>query len=473
MLYRFFLSSLPLFILAMLAMMQPAHSQSLFERMVMPGPLIHGHAKFEKKCSNCHENFNKSSQAGLCLACHKKVASDLKSKTGFHGKRKDISATRCKHCHTDHKGRKMDIIGLDQDAFNHALTDFALKGAHRVAECSSCHETGKKHRDAPGQCVACHEKQEPHQGRLGKKCQLCHSEEKWRTIKPYNHDKTKFPLLDSHKKVRCQACHINERYKDLPTTCISCHALQDVHNGQLGNRCETCHKPDKWKSVIFDHDKNTRFPLRGKHKKAACKNCHKKGAGDISKQPQPQQSWAPLSPVKMKKPRSCYACHKKEDVHKGQLGKDCAKCHNPKGWRKDLSFDHDLTRFPLIGLHSVVPCEECHVTQSFRKTSRQCANCHKDTHHKGRLRAECSLCHNPNSWQLWIFDHNRQTNAPLNGAHKQLECHACHKKKNPKKGRSIKFCARCHTKDDVHGGKFGSRCGRCHLETDFKSLKIR
>lgn len=473
MLFRRSFSPLFLYLFAFLSLTQSAHAQSLFERMVMPGPLIKGHAKLEKKCSNCHKNFNKSSQAGLCLACHKKVASDISGKKGFHGKRKDISATRCKHCHTDHKGRDMDIVGLDPEAFDHAFTDFVLKGAHRTTECSNCHEPDKKHRDAPGQCIACHEKQEPHQGQLGKKCELCHDEKQWRTIKPYDHDKTKFPLTHSHKKVRCEACHINERYKDLPTTCVSCHALQDAHNGQLGNKCETCHEPDKWKAVIFDHDKNTRFPLTGKHKKAACKSCHKKGAGDVSNMTTNRQSQAPRPFSKMKKPRSCNSCHQKDDVHKGQLGKECVKCHNPTGWRKDIAFDHDLTRFPLIGLHSVVPCEECHLTQSFKQTSRQCANCHKDTYHKGRLRGQCSTCHNPNSWHLWIFDHNTRTKAPLNGAHKQLECHACHRQKNPKKGKSIKICVQCHRKDDVHDGRFGPRCGKCHQETDFKSLKIR
>ena len=448
-------------------------AQTLFERMVMPGPLIEGHAKLQKDCKKCHKSFDKSSQALLCLDCHKKVAADLEQKKGFHGKRKDISATRCKHCHTDHKGRDKDIVGLDTETFNHAVTDFALKGAHKAAECLSCHKPEKKHRDAPGQCIACHKKDDPHQTRLGKKCQLCHSEENWHKTKPYDHDKTKFPLEDAHKKVVCKACHINEQYKDLPKTCISCHKLQDVHGGQLGDKCQSCHRPDKWKTVFFDHDKNTRFPLRGNHKQAVCKSCHKKGAGEISEQPLSKAKESPRKITNMKKPRVCIACHDKDDVHKGQLGKDCASCHKPEGWRKDISFDHDLTRFPLIGLHGVVPCEECHVTQSFKDTSRKCADCHKDSYHKGRLEGQCATCHNPNSWQLWLFDHGRQAGTPLGGAHAALDCHACHRSKTKKIGTSIQNCARCHKKDDVHDGKFGPRCGRCHSDTKFKRLKIR
>ena len=468
-LLHIFLTLLPFW--AILLIPATTSAQSIFERMVMPGPLVKGHAKFQKQCKKCHRNFDKSSQATLCLACHKKVAQDLEKKRGFHGKRKDISATRCKHCHTDHKGRNMDIVGLDEETFNHDFSDFVLNGAHKTAQCSNCHKRGEKHRNASGQCVACHKKDDPHQGRLGKQCQTCHSEQSWRETKPYDHDKTKFPLRKSHKKIACKACHINEHYKDLPRQCVSCHKLQDVHNGQLGNRCEACHSPDKWKTVSFDHDRNTRFPLIGKHAETACKSCHKKGAGEIGNQSVSAMKAGRGQRLKMKKPRACIACHGKDDVHKKKLGRDCASCHNARGWRKDISFDHDLTRFPLIGLHGAVPCEECHATQSFKDTSRQCVSCHKDSYHKGRLGDQCATCHNPNSWQLWLFDHARQTGSKLVGAHAALDCHACHRIAGKKLKTSMQYCIRCHRKNDVHEGRFGTRCGRCHNQQSFKQLK--
>ena len=37
------------------------------ERMVMPGPVIEGHAKYENECSRCHRLFSKTAQKGLCL----------------------------------------------------------------------------------------------------------------------------------------------------------------------------------------------------------------------------------------------------------------------------------------------------------------------------------------------------------------------------------------------------------------------
>ena len=99
-------------------------AQTLFEKLVLPGELIEGHSKIEKECSNCHEPFSKASQRRLCLDCHKEVRIDIESRSGMHGKRPDVGNVECKHCHTDHKGRKADIIALDRQTFNHALTDF-------------------------------------------------------------------------------------------------------------------------------------------------------------------------------------------------------------------------------------------------------------------------------------------------------------------------------------------------------------
>ena len=63
---------------------------------------------------------------------------------------------------------------------------------------------------------------------------------------------------------------------------------------------------------------------------------------------------------------TCVSCHKKDDPHRGQLGPNCETCHNERGWRQKVAFDHDLTRFPLIGHHGLVPCEESHRTRRSR-----------------------------------------------------------------------------------------------------------
>jgi Cytochrome c3 len=262
-------------------------------------------------------------------------------------------------------------------------------------------------------------------------------------------------LTGAHAKVACATCHVGERYKDLPRTCAACHAIQDAHRGRYGSKCETCHGAVAWKPAHFDHAKSTKFPLQGGHANAKCDSCH---TGDLYRD---------------KLQVACVACHKKDDPHKGQLGARCAQCHNETGWRQKVAFDHDLTRFPLAGLHATVPCEECHRTPSFKDAPRTCASCHKDSHHEGRLGANCALCHNPNGWVRWRFDHDKQTRFALTGAHKGVQCEACHRDKNVAKIALEKTCYGCHVADDVHQGSFGRTCEKCHSTATFKQGSVR
>jgi len=269
-------------------------------------------------------------------------------------------------------------------------------------------------------------------------------------VKPFDHSKTKFPLLGAHGNIACATCHIGERYKGLPTACISCHSQQDKHAGRHGDRCETCHSPKKWGMVTFNHDKATKFPLRGGHAKVACERCH---TGD---------------PYRDKLAMACVSCHQKDDPHKGQLGSNCGQCHEETGWRQRVAFDHDLTHFPLIGPHAVVRCEDCHRTQSFKDAPQACASCHDDKHHVGRLGANCATCHNPHGWARWRFDHGRQTRYALTGGHQNLQCHACHRETNAVKVSAPTTCYACHSRDDAHEGAFGRACEKCHDTHSFK-----
>jgi hypothetical protein len=431
------------------ALTSGARSQNLFEQLVMPGPVVNGHAKLEKECGNCHEPFSRKSQMRLCLTCHKEIAADRSTGKGFHGRQLDATKNECTHCHADHKGRDADIVQLDRETFNHLLTNFELRDAHKAVPCVGCHAPTIKFRDAPGRCFDCHKAKDPHKGRLGEKCNDCHNEAAWRQVKPFDHNTTKFPLLGAHKAVACAACHIGERYKGIGTLCVDCHQIQDVHTGRYGPKCETCHDQNKWKPAHFDHDKATKYPLRGGHARVKCDGCH---TGDLYRD---------------KLATSCVSCHQKDDRHKGKLGSRCEQCHSETSWRK-TSFDHDLTRFPLIGRHAVVPCEECHRSLLFKGTPLNCESCHRDRHHEGRLGPSCALCHNPNSWARWRFDHDTQTRYPLTGAHRNLNCHACHAAKNVAKPTLPMDCVSCHRKDDVHHGSFGPTCERCHSTTSFK-----
>jgi hypothetical protein len=371
------------------------------------------------------------------------------ARRGFHGRQLDAAKQECRACHTDHKGRKADIIQLDRETFDHGSTNFILKGAHKTGRCDGCHVQAAKFRAAPSRCFDCHKTADPHKGRLGENCDGCHNEDAWRRVKSFDHNTTKFPLVGAHKTVACAACHAGERYAGLPAGCVDCHRIQDVHAGRYGPKCETCHDQLQWKPARFNHDK-TKFPLRGAHAKVECDGCH---TGDL---------------LRDKLATSCVSCHKKNDPHDGQLGNRCERCHGDVSWRRSVAFDHDLSRFPLIGRHALVPCEECHRSASFKDARTACSSCHKDQHHEGRLGANCAQCHNPNGWARWRFDHDTQTKYPLTGAHRGLDCHACHTVKNVAKIALATNCYNCHRLDDVHQGSFGRSCERCHVTTSFR-----
>ena len=490
------------------------------EKLVMPGPVISGHAKIEAGCRNCHVAFAKTKQNTLCLDCHKDVARDVSAATGFHGKSLNVVKADCVTCHTDHLGRDADIVRLDKDTFDHRATDFPLHGAHPQVACNACHAPGKLHREAKTQCIACHREDDVHKGALDEKCATCHNEQDWRAAATaFDHaSSTKYPLIGGHVGVACGLCHADRTYKSTPTACVDCHKADDAHAGRNGTDCKSCHTVQTWKTQTFDHTRGTDFPLLGEHAKTTCLACHTSGdfkapiskdcfschksddshqglngtkCGDCHgadrwskvKFDHSRDTKFPLlgahkdascrschtGPVyTVKTETACITCHKRDDVHTGKLGTDCATCHTPAGWTRQVAFDHDLTRFPLNGLHTVVPCEACHVTADYKGTASGCNDCHaRDDEHKGRLGPTCSTCHNPNDWKLWIFDHAKQTDFALNGAHNGLQCVACHTERVTGKIELSTDCAECHRRDDVHRGAFGQDCSRCHNTTTF------
>ena len=429
--------------LLVLAWTPGTHAQGL-ESVLSPGVLSQPHAKWENDCKSCHVRFDPKGQDRLCMDCHKELAQDVRSKTGYHGRMKP---QQCRSCHTEHRGLNGRIFELDERRFDHVLTDFALRGKHQKAACSKCHERGKKHRLAPQDCVACHKKDDVHKGSLGPACKDCHAETGWKE-RLFNHDKTRFPLTGRHADTKCADCHRNNQYKDTPRDCIGCHKKEDDtkgHKGQFGIRCDTCHTAERWDVQKFNHDTDTEYALLGKHRTTKCTDCHTGPLYAVK-----------LSPV-------CFDCHKKDDKHKESLGRDCAKCHTEQSWREPAKFDHDRTRFPLRNAHAnpKVRCESCHVDPSkMRNTPRDCFSCHKqDDKHGGTQGQQCDKCHNDKSWKVAGFDHAR-TAFPLTGRHMIAACKDCHKNQKFKETKSD--CYSCHQKADKHKLKFGNKCETCH-----------
>ncbi|HSL70014.1 MAG TPA: hypothetical protein VK864_07205, partial [Longimicrobiales bacterium] len=100
-----------------------------------------------------------------------------------------------------------------------------------------------------------------------------------------------------------------------------------------GMDCIACHTSAGWRPMRaepdFDHAKQARFELSGKHALLGCKSCHTDARFD-----RPRAG-----------ARDCVACH--VDLHQGRLSRDCASCHNPESFARPAGSDvHSRTRFP-------------------------------------------------------------------------------------------------------------------------------
>jgi hypothetical protein len=489
------------------------------ESLVMPGEVIAGHARVEGECERCHTPFDKAAQDRLCRTCHDEVGDDLAARRGFHGRAPAVAGAPCKTCHGEHRGRDADVVRFDRLTFDHQLTDLALRDRHTTVACAGCHAQGQRYRDAASECSTCHGGADPHAGSLGLACTDCHAESAWVPAR-FDHQTSTFPLEGRHLDVRCEDCHPSPRYRPTAHTCRACHAGDDAHEGRLGHACESCHTAQSWPATAFDHARDTDFPLLGQHARTTCESCHALGEspdgapttcrGCHERHDTHQGNFGPRCetchhpdgwerhtfehhrrtafPLRGRHGElrctqchpgnlgehldtACHACHRDDDVHRGQQGADCNACHDERGWRAEVLFDHDLAAFPLLGAHAHVPCAQCHPSQAFKGVARACASCHAEAdRHRGRLGNDCGDCHNPTAWKAWDFDHGRRTSFALEGRHTHTRCEACHREPIADRIRLSRRCASCHAGDDVHRGQFGASCERCHEAADFRLI---
>jgi len=358
--------------------------------------------------------------------------------------------------------------------FDQLVTPGALSKAHEKLEtdCLNCHKPFVKGAQ-DDLCAGCHKDiaadiaakrgfhgRNPAVAVAG--CKTCHIEHGGRAAditrldrKVFDHNLTDFVLTGGHIKTACDDCHKpGTKFRTAPRACISCHHKDDVHKGSLGEGCAACHGTASWKTVSFNHDRDTKYPLTGGHAKVSCEGCHK---GEPKTHPTPTE---------------CAACHGAKDPHKGTLGPRCEACHNTTDWKQVL-FDHDQSAFPLIGKHAKTTCASCHKTQDFKATPIACAPCHEDKHHEGRLGPDCGGCHNAVDWKMVRFDHERDARYALDGAHAIIACETCHVEKSPASLRLPTDCVACHKAEDVHHGAFGDDCAQCHRADSWKKAFIR
>ncbi len=373
-----------------------------------------------KSCESCHNDPHKGALGPDCAGCH--------SEAGW----KVIKAD---------KGR---------DTSFHDKTKFPLRGGHVGVQCKSCHgpfpgQPARFKGLAFGACSDCHE--DGHMGQLRAKppakvvaCEGCHTVNAFipARYELEQHQETKFPLDGAHGTAACRGCHpVDEglaaripaavhqrlraqrrpehfsfavlRPKKTAQACNGCHA--DVHRGQfaqaVGGRkdegaarekagCADCHRTTSFTDLTFDHDKDSRFPLTGKHAQTPCAGCH---APERSGTGPPFVRYRPLD-------LRCGSCH--TDYHQGQFlvsfattrakggkrarARDCNVCHETADFKKSI-FEHNdplFSSYPLDGRHAKVACGKCHPTVRvagevetvrYRPLPHVCEDCHADFHH--------------------------------------------------------------------------------------------
>ena len=110
-------------------------------------------------------------------------------------------------------------------------------------------------------------------------CTTCHKGGDWKNLVEdfsFDHEeKTGVKLEGAHQAAQCLRCH-NDRgpvATFAANGCVGCH--EDVHFGELGERCQDCHTELSWRPFgQVERHARTRFPLVGVHAATSCRRCH-------------------------------------------------------------------------------------------------------------------------------------------------------------------------------------------------------
>ena len=256
-----------------------AWQPATFDHTSVGFPLTNAHADPPRVCLDCHINNNYNLTTTACSSCHLK---DYNTATAPLNHVQMGFPTACESCH--------DTVVWTDGKFDHSTTGFALTNSHTVPPraCADCHINNNYNlTSANTACVSCHLNDyntattpiNHIQVGFPTTCQLCHDTTLWTNGK-FDHSTTTFPLTGFHTTVACAACHVNNNYTTLPTTCYGCHqadynaTTNPVHTAAptvFTTTCTTCHNTTAWTGATFNH---TWFPMTHGNANSVCATCH-------------------------------------------------------------------------------------------------------------------------------------------------------------------------------------------------------
>jgi hypothetical protein len=277
-------------------------------------------------------------QSVACASCHREETNPaLAARWGKARVIIRPSFARCTDCHGDDHGGQLAsrpdggdcaachrVAGWKPSLFDrtaHARLKLPLEGRHAEIGCRACHGSERKglppiattglgkarflFRVTQTDCAACHV--DPHLGRFAKgevggkmlACTACHDARAFRpsTVDVAAHQGYGFPLEGAHRAIPCVACHAEMKAPRARTStliaagvklpelrfqasrvCADCH--RTPHGNQFAGRpdqgrCDACHTLDSFiPAGRFDHNRDTRFSLKGAHEQVPCNRCH-------------------------------------------------------------------------------------------------------------------------------------------------------------------------------------------------------
>jgi hypothetical protein len=445
-------------------------------------------------CATCHVDEHRGRVSRQCQDCHTQTAwtpaprfDHDSTRFSLTGKHADV---KCDQCHEVRRAIAVGPAGERDTSF----VDFRAG------------RPGQPQRRGGNTCASCHNSPHRQAGRSGR-CEPCHTTRSWfdlpDSVRTFDHTAIGYTLRGAHARAECEACHLTSRGAPLAQNaalergnflrpfakqrmrfdrCDACHS--GVHEGQFGPRaaaldCGACHTEVHFAPARFGpaaHD-STAYPLLGAHRATPCSRCH----------PALPRSQPGSGAVRFRlADRTCVACHR--DEHGGQFAGRvvrgaqgvpsgivtrqstlCEACHRVDAW-KPAAFEHDSTRYPLRGAHRRLACERCHtrpagapqgvpVTYAGLPTTCDGAGCHVDPHRgqfaNRRRGGTCVTCHSEERWTSLLFDHQRDSDWPLDGAHVDVRCVECHRPEG--QPPSVRYAPLPHACEDCHPPEPGRR----------------